>query len=157
MDGPTKRTINVLDTSLTVISFVDRRHATPQEGEFIAQYQLESLLFGQHMNTTGAVYRLLKRAGVGSRALALRRASVAQGLLSDEEFDGLKELLEANWLRSFTLVPLDAIQAAVTTFGPSSQSTALLSALGMPWPIEWEESSSSGGGRLAVRPSAAHA
>lgn len=124
--GPTKREISVLGRTLTVISFVDRRRpGAHDQGEFLAQYQLESLLYDQHLNTTGAVYRLLRRAGVGHRALALRRASVAQGLLSDAEFDQLKVLLDANWLRSFTLVPLDAVQAAVGVFGASPQSTAL--------------------------------
>ena len=97
MATPTKRTVVVGSHPLAVIFFVDRRpsNANPQWGEFLAQYQLEDLLYRTHFNTTGAVYRLLKRAGVSHQALALRRTSVADGLLSDEEFDQLKELLDS--------------------------------------------------------------
>ena len=141
------RTIAVADRTLHVISFIDRRpsNVNPQWGEFLAQYQLESLLYGAHFHTTGAVYRLLKRAGVGGHSLALRRASVAEGLPSDQEFDQLKVMLDRDWLRSFTLIPLDAVQVAMATFGPTPVSIALLAALGMPQPAEWANSSSSSG------------
>jgi hypothetical protein len=118
MEGPTKRTISAANRSLDVIRFVDRRARNSEVDwiEFLAQYQLEALLFGTHLKTTGAVYRLLKRSGVGAQALPLKRASVAGGLLSDEEFDELKNLLDADWLRSFTLIPISAVQTAITTF-----------------------------------------
>lgn len=119
MEGPTKRTIAVAGRSLDVIRFLDRRLRNSEQVEsveFLAQYQLEALLFGTHFKTTGAVYRLLKRSGVGAQALPLKRASVAGGLLSDEEFDELKNLLDADWLRSFTLIPISAVQTAITTF-----------------------------------------
>ena len=102
--APTKRVIHAADHALDVITFYDRRSSTTAslQVEFLAQYQLEALLFRTHFNTTGAVYRLLKRAGVGSSALALRRASVADGLLSDAEFDQLKVLLDAKiWFNQF--------------------------------------------------------
>ena len=144
MTTPTARTITVANHCLNVISFVDRRppNANPQWEEFIAQYQLEGVLYGAHFHTTGAVYRLLKRAGVGGQSLPLRRASVADGLLSNEEFDELKVLLDNDWLRSFTLIPLDAVQTAMMTFGPTPVSIALLAALGMPQPAGWASSSS---------------
>ena len=147
MTAPTTRTITVANRRIAVISFIDRRpsNANPQWGEFIAQYQLEGLLYGGNSSTTGAVYRLLKRAGVGDLSLALRRASVAEGLLSDQEFDQLKVLLDNDWLRSFTLIPLNAVQVAMATFGPAPASTALLAALGMPQPAEWASSSSGQG------------
>ena len=148
MATPTKRTVVVGSHPLAVISFVDRRpsNANPQWGEFLAQYQLEDLLYRTHFNTTGAVYRLLKRAGVSHQALALRRASVAEGLLSDLEFDQLKELLDSTRIRSFTLIPLDAVQAAVAAFGSAPVSISLLTALGMPQPAGWVSSSSSSSG-----------
>ena len=139
MTTPTARTITVANRRLVIIYFVDRRpsNANPQWGEFVAQYQLEGLLYGAHFHTTGAVYRLLKRAGVGGQALALRRASVAEGLLSNEEFDELKVLLDSDWIRSFTLIPLNAVQTAMVTFGRTPVSIALLTALGTPQPAEW--------------------
>ena len=77
------------------------------------QTELETLLFDSEViGTTGAFYRLLNRSGVGALALPLRRASVGEGLLSNEEFDALRGLLHSG-VRRFTLVPVAAIGAAV--------------------------------------------
>ena len=135
---PTSRTITVNGVALTVITFIDRRAPNAQEGEFLPQFQLERLLFGNGpTGTTGAFYRLLQRAGVGDRSVAFRRASVADGLLSAAEFDNLKVLLDNDRLRVFTLVPLDAVQSAITTIGPIPEAASLLTALEMPRPDGW--------------------
>ena len=79
------------------------------------QAELEQVLFVQEdIGQTGAFYRLLRRAGVGARAIALRRASVGQGLLSDAEFDALRSMLHSGF-RVFTLVPMEAVQVPQTT------------------------------------------
>ena len=142
MSLPTSRTITAHGTPLTVICFIDRRSPNAQEGEFLPQFQLERLLFGNGpASTTGAVYRLLQRAGVGGQSIALRRASVAEGLLSAAEFDNLKVLLDDDRLRVFTLVPLNAVQAAISTLGPTPEAVSLLAALEMPRPDGWPAAS----------------
>ena len=107
-----RRTISVARQTLHIVTFSDRRPsaASAQPTEMLFQAEVERLIFGQEaIGQTGAMYRLLQRASVGGRALALRRASVAQGLLSDAEFDDLRAMLHSGF-RVFTLVPMDAVQ-----------------------------------------------
>ena len=60
-------------------------------------------------------------------ALAVRRTSVGQGLLSDAEFDELRGLLHTG-VRVFTLVPTAALRTAVAMFGRTPESEGLLEA-----------------------------
>ena len=133
-----KRQILVAGITLTVVQFADRRDAAHNmEVEFLFQSQLEQLLFGcAPYATTGACYRLLARAGVGGRALSLRRASVVQELLSAHEYDDLRGVLHSG-VRSFTLVPVEAVQEALCCFGQTPVTQALLAALGLPMPEDW--------------------
>jgi len=133
-----KRQILVAGITLTVVQFADRRDAAHNmEVEFLFQSQLEQLLFGcAPYATTGACYRLLARAGVGGRALSLRRASVVQELLSNHEYDDLRGVLHSG-VRSFTLVPVEAVQEALCCFGQTPVTQALLAALGLPMPEDW--------------------
>ena len=78
---------------------------------------------------------------MGGQSIALRRASVAEGLLSAAEFDNLKVLLDDDRLRVFTLVPLNAVQAAISTLGPTPEAVSLLAALEMPRPDGWPAAS----------------
>ena len=107
-----QRTVTLDRHTFTIVTFTDRRPSSQssQPVEMMFQAQLERYLFRQEaIGQTGAFYRLLQRAGVGGRSLALRRASVAQGLLSDDEFDDLRDMLHTGF-RVFTLVPMDAVQ-----------------------------------------------
>jgi len=136
------RDIIVCASTLSIVTFVDRRTPNAQEGEFLFQAQLEQFFFGSSpIGTTGAFYRLLARAGVGSQALALRRSSVAIGRLSNEEFDMLRDFLHSG-VRVFTLVPIIAVHAAIATFGPTMEMEALLVALQLERPVAWTESNS---------------
>jgi hypothetical protein len=136
------RTIIVSSYTLTIVTFVDRRSLDAQGGEFLFQSQLEQFFFhGSLIGTTGAFYRLLGRAGVGDQTLTLRRTSVGEGLLSNEEFDTLREMLHSG-VRVFSLVPITAVHAAIATFGPTEDIEALLTALQLERPGEWAESSS---------------
>ena len=150
MAGPIPvREITVGTRTLHLISFVDRRDATNVEEEFLLQSQVQSILFGNEpIGTTGALYRLLNRAGVGPRAVPLRRSSVAAGLVTLEEWEALRTLvydLLHSGVRAFTLVPIGAVQEAITCFGSTPDSEALLSALGLPRPDAWASGSSSSG------------
>ena len=65
---------------LHVVTFVDRRSATNGQEEFLLQSQVQSILFGNEpMGTTGAFYRLLRRANVGSLALSLAASEQHRG------------------------------------------------------------------------------
>jgi len=131
---------------LTIVTFVDRRSPNNERGEFMFQSQLEQFFYqGSLVGTTGAFYRLLARARVGDQTLTLRRTSVGAGLLSNEEFDMLREMLHSG-VRVFSLVPTAAVRAAIATFGPTVEMEALLTALQLERPAEWESSSDEQGG-----------
>ena len=109
----------------------------PIEWMFLAD--LEQILYDHAIGeSTGAIYHLLKRSGVGTRCLALRRGSIADGIVSKEDFEALKTMCH-NGVRRFSLVPIDAVCSAIETFGPSPTSIALLRALAMPRPASWSD------------------
>ena len=82
-----------------------------------------------HSQHSGAINRLLQRSGVGGRTLHLRNASVAQGIVTQQEFDFMRAHLGN--ARSCTLIPLDAVRAALSEYGQCERSEALVAALGI--------------------------
>ena len=103
------------------------------------QREVEAALYGNgYANQTGAVYQLLRRSGVGSRSLSLKKASVAQGLVTQHEFEWLSTHLGD--VRSFTLIPVPALETALERFGRSDRSEALVAALELTRPQDWQVS-----------------
>ena len=111
---------------VAVIRLADRRPNASNEGqEWAFQREVEAALYGHgYSQQTGAVYRLLQRSGVRERALPLKKACIEQGLVTQLEFDSMYRHLSD--VRSFTLIPLDALQTALATFGRSERSEALV-------------------------------
>ena len=68
--------------------------------------------------------------------LSLRRISVDKGLISDLEWKQLVDLTHPG-VRALTLVPFDAAAAALRTYGRSTVSIALLTAIGATVPRAW--------------------
>jgi hypothetical protein len=98
--------------SISVIALVDRRPSAPVEPTVWAfQRQVEVALYANDQ-TSGAMYRLLHRSGVGPRALPLKKSCISDGLVTQAEFDWIHDHLGGG-VRSFTLVPLDALQTAI--------------------------------------------
>ena len=131
----------VFNKPMIIVTLADRRPSAPSAPrEWMLQADLEDLLYPSVISagTAGAFYRLLKRSRAGSgMSLPLRRASVASGLVTEAEFEALKALLHHS-VRVFTLVPMEAVEMAVETYGPTADSEALLQALGMPRPESWD-------------------
>ena len=131
---------DVMGTKITVVRLQDRRPGAPVEPtEWTFQREVEMALY-QHgyASSTGAVYRLLQRSGVGHQALPLKKASIAAGLITQQEYDWLySHLVDA---RSFTLIPLTALRTAIEIFGRDTRSEALVCALGIERPDGWGES-----------------
>ena len=79
-----------------MISLLDRRlntHGEPTTWTF--QRDVEAALYGNGFACqSGAVYRLLQRSGLGSKALPLKKASIADGLVTQPEFDWIRGILE---------------------------------------------------------------
>ena len=78
--------------SLPLINLPDRRTSPPtQNVRWLFQADLERIFYGNEAST-GAAYRLLCRAGVREHSLTLRGTSVAQELVTEEEWAELKGL-----------------------------------------------------------------
>ena len=126
-----------LGVRVSVVSLVDRRQdtpGTPQNWAF--QRDVESVLYSNgYCQKTGAVYRLLQRSGVGPSSLPLKKACIQQGLVTHDEFNALQEHLVD--VRSFTLIPIDALKTALSTYGCNERSEALVAALGVDRPNDW--------------------
>ena len=125
--------------SVSVINLIDRRDsASTETQEWVFQREVEAALYGNgYSQQTGAVYRLLQRSGVGSRSLPLKKACIQQGLVTQDEFDWMYSHLSD--VRSFTLIPIDALRTALSMFGRDAWSEELVVALGMERPDGWEE------------------
>ena len=128
---------------------VDRRPTAAQDSqEWAFQRQVEEVLYGNgYSQQTGAVYRLLQRSGVRERALPLKKACIQQGLLTQHEYDWMYSHLVD--VRSFTLIPLDALRTALAIFGRNDRSLALVTALGLQPPDDWADSEDGGDGEEA--------
>ena len=124
---------------VAVVQLVDRREDPPGDAqEWTFQRDVEAVLYGNgYAQTTGAVYRLLQRSGVVRESLALKKVCVQQGIVTQDEFDGLRGHMGD--VRSFTLTPLVALRSALSVFGCDERSEALVTALGMDRPADWPE------------------
>ncbi|MDC0526000.1 hypothetical protein OAO87_03280, partial [bacterium] len=127
-----------VDKRMHIVTLVDRRPSAPSAPrEWL--FQLEDLLYPSvvTMGTAGAFYRLLKRSAAGNgMALSLRNMCIAAGIVTEAEFAALKALLGPR-VRVLTLVPIDAVEMALATYGRTPASASLLDALGLPHPQAW--------------------
>ena len=134
-----------MGVSLDVISLTDRRPgagAEPQE--YCYQRALEAALYNNPFDqkTTGAVYSLLRRCGLGHHALPLKKASIAEGLITTQEYNWLYARIGN--VRSFSFVPLHTIRQCLGVLGRTARSEAVIEALGLQQPSDWGETTSSG-------------
>ena len=131
------------NVSFHIFTLPDRRPTagSSRPVKWLYQMDVESFLYnhGDDSRTTGAFYRLLQRTpGAAGRALCLRKASVGQGLITDADWEALREPFQSS-LRVLTLVPVDVAAKAIAVFGETDRSAALIKALGYDRPSEWEQ------------------
>ena len=92
-----------LGVKMSVVSMVDGE-VSDEPVEWAFQRDIEAALYGNGFSSqSGAVYRLLQRSGVGARALPLKKASIADGVITQDEFDKIYQHLRGG-VRSFTLI-----------------------------------------------------
>ena len=128
-----------LGINVAVVALVDRRQdASGEAKEWAFQREVEAVLYGNgYAQQTGAVYRLLQRSGVVRDSLALKKACIQQGIVTQHEFDSMRAHIGD--VRSFALIPLAALRTALSVFGCDAKSEALVAALGIDRPDDWPE------------------
>eukprot|EP00964_Phaeocystis_antarctica_P008080 scaffold4357_cov63-Phaeocystis_antarctica.AAC.1 len=132
------------DVPFHIFTLPDRRPTagSSQSVKWLYQMSVENYLYhngDEEARGTGAFYRLLQRTpGAAGRALCLRKTSVGQGLITDAEWDILRVPLQS-CVRVLTLVPVDVAVQAITVFGETDRTAALIQALGYDRPSEWDE------------------
>ena len=67
----------------------------------------------------------------------MKKACIQEGIVTQAEFEWLRDYLGD--VRSFTLIPLDALRSALSVYGREERSKALVAALGLALPDDWEE------------------
>ena len=129
MTAPPMRTVSLPGgVALTIVTLIDRRDgASGSPEEWAYQLELENYLYS-NWQTKGSFFKLLARAGADGQSLCLRRKAVEEGLVSDAELVALRNVVNPA-ARAFTLVPLGAIERALTTYGKTPRAEALATAL----------------------------
>jgi hypothetical protein len=136
--------------TMPVVSLTDRRAAGNRLVRFVFQRHLETVLYGRSEGSSGPIWKVMNQAGIGATTLAVRKASVASGLITDAEYNALLDCFKSalptdvvdpsslGRIRQCTLLPLAAAATVVRTFGRSPASMAWLRSLSQPIPQAWE-------------------
>ena len=129
------KTVTVERNMVSVVRLADRRTASHTIQEWCYQKVLEAVLFANGFGrSTGAMNKLLARSAAGTAPnLLLKRSSIDAGLVTKEEFQWLVDHLHDS-VRSFTLVPLTSLEAALDAIGANPRAKALADALGLARP-----------------------
>ena len=125
------RTVTAAGIDLIVIQLRDRRQGLGDPiQEWCFQTELENYLYS-NWQTKGSFFKLLSRAGADGQSLCLRRKAVEEGLVTDKnlktldaEFIAMRNAVNPA-ARAYTLVPTDAIERALATYGKSPRAEAL--------------------------------
>ena len=136
--------------TMPVVSLTDRRAAGNRLVRFVFQRHLETVLYGRSEGSSGPIWKVMNTAGIGATTMAVSKANVASGLITDAEYKALldvfKSALPADMvdpsslgrIRQCTIIPLAAAGTVVRTFGRSPASMAWLRSLSQPVPQAWE-------------------
>jgi len=135
--------------SMPCVTLRNRRAGGQPMVRFLYQRHLEMILYGRTEGSSGPIWKILSSTGMGATALAVNKAAVAAGQVTQPEFDTLmkvfKEALPADIvdpsslgrIRNFTLLPLATAAAVVRSFGRSPMALAFLRAFSQQVPEAW--------------------
>ena len=136
--------------TMPIVSLTDRRAAGNRLVRFVFQRHLETVLYGRSEGSSGPIWKVMNAAGIGATTMAVNKASVNAGMITDSEYkelmDAFKSALPVDMvdpsslgrIRNCTILPLAAAATVVRTFGRSPASMAWLRALSQPVPPAWE-------------------
>ena len=135
--------------SMPCVTLRNRRAGGQPMVRWLYQRHLEMILYGRTEGSSGPIWKILSSTGMGVTALAINKAAVSAGHLTQTEFDTLmrvfKEALPADIvdpsslgrIRNCTLLPLATAAAVVRSFGRSPMALAFLRAFSQQVPEAW--------------------
>ena len=135
--------------SLPRLQMRDRRAAGHPSVLWIYQRHLERILYHRSEGgSTGAIWKLLNKTGMGATALQVNSAAVDLGHVTQAEHEELVRIFKDSTdgldpsslgrIRSCTMLPLATAAAVARTFGRSAESLAFLRAFNQVVPLGWE-------------------
>lgn len=105
--------------TMPVVSLTDRRAAGNRLVRFVFQRHLETVLYGRSEGSSGPIWKVMNAAGIGATTLAINKANVASGLITDVEYTALLDVFKS-------ALPADVVD-------PSSLGR--IRAPSCPWPL----------------------
>jgi len=78
--------------TMPIVSLTDRRAAGNRLVRFVFQRHLETVLYGRSEGSSGPIWKVMNAAGIGATTMAVNKASVNAGMITDSEY---KELMDA--------------------------------------------------------------
>ena len=135
--------------TMPVVSLTDRRAAGNRLVRFVYQRHLETVLYGRSDGSSGPIWKVMNAAGIGATTMAVNKASITAGLITEPEYTELMSVFKSalpdmidpsslGRIRNCTIIPLAAAATVVRTFGRSGASMAWLRSLSQPVPQAWE-------------------
>ena len=135
---------NVEERSVAVIDFKDRRSSGDRLVRWCFLNDLENALYNNG-GSNGAVHRLLARESLSLTIFCVKKACIAEGLVTAAELGGIIKIFQEQLplesrgrVRMASLIPLPVTAQICKAFGRSQRSTAWLEAFSQPVPRLWE-------------------
>ena len=75
--------------TMPVVSLTDRRAAGNRLVRFVFQRHLETVLYGRSEGSSGPIWKVMNAAGIGSTTMAVNKAAVTTGIITDAEYTAL--------------------------------------------------------------------
>ena len=138
------------DFTMPRLRLKDRRARGEPVLAWVYQRHLESALYNRAADggSSGAIWKLLNKCGLGSAALHVNGAAVATKQVTQDEYDEIVARFKLSTagldpcsvgrVRSVTLLPMAAAAAVARTFGHTTSSLSFLRATSQPVPRAWE-------------------
>ena len=133
--------------TLHIVTLTVRRGPRPYRTKrWMFLRQLEQCIFGPRDTGTGAMNKLLGRVSMQESTICLGRASVNDGIVTDDDFAFVLDLFRSTItdpeararVRNVSLCPTSVSSAAAQAFGRCDRTVALLRALSS-LPTRWEQ------------------
>ena len=81
--------------TMPVVSLSDRRAAGNRLVRFVFQRHLETVLYGRSEGSSGPIWKQMNVAGIGSTTLAVNKASVIAGTITEGEYKELMDVFKS--------------------------------------------------------------